>query len=412
MNILIISDFDRLPLEIAKSLISRGYNIELITTKDTEFNFSVNISELSERKLWLKNATRSYFYRNILLNAKPRYSFFQDINENSDYYESSKIIKKVKSVPDVILVLFDYRILTTNTLNKLYAWSKAKIVWMIPDMKPMTGGCSYAGSCEQYQFDCSDCPAIGSKVSKIYAKETLRKKMVNLSKFPFEIISGSTYQQQQAQKSSIFKDKKIHRCFFPSNSNIFKPMDRSFARDILGINTEKKIILFGATSLLEERKGMKFVLKALKNIEEKYKDKCLLLIVGNGDSTEVKSLQFEKKILGFLSYEKLANAYQAADFFVCPTIDDSGPVMVSQSIMCGTPVVSFKMGISIDLVKGGSTGVICELENEDDLANGIIKMMDLSEQEEHQYMNNCIAVSQHLGFDSFIIKLKNIIDGK
>lgn len=410
MNILIISDYDRLPVEIAKSFISRGYNTELLTTKDTDIDFAVNISKLPAKKLWSKNASRSFFFRKIYLKSKPRYSYFQDINENSDYYNISKIKSKLKNIPDIIIILFDYRVLTTKTIKDLYKWSKARIFWMIPDMKPMTGGCSYAADCVQYQSACNSCPAIGNEMAKNFAAKTLKKKIANLSSLPIEIISGSTYQEEQAKKSSLFKQKKIHKLYFPSNSDVFKSVEQSKARAKFDIITDKKIIMFGSISLEEERKGMKFILEALKNIEQEYKDKSLLLIVGNGESKAIQELAFENKMLGFVSYEELASAYQAADFFICPTIDDSGPVMVSQSIMCGTPVVSFQMGISLDVIQNDFTGVICEVGNQEELTKGIVKMLNQSKEDQLCFKKNCSSIAPLLGFDHFFSKLNKIIN--
>jgi glycosyltransferase involved in cell wall biosynthesis len=45
--------------------------------------------------------------------------------------------------------------------------------------------------------------------------------------------------------------------------------------------------------------------------------------------------------------------------------------MINESIMCGTPVVSFRMGVAEDLIINGETGYIVKLKNIRDLANGI-----------------------------------------
>ena len=42
--------------------------------------------------------------------------------------------------------------------------------------------------------------------------------------------------------------------------------------------------------------------------------------------------------------------------FLCPTMDDEGPMMVTESMMCGTPVVMFKVGIAGDLIREGESG--------------------------------------------------------
>jgi len=75
--------------------------------------------------------------------------------------------------------------------------------------------------------------------------------------------------------------------------------------------------------------------------------------------------------------------------FLCPSIEDSGPLMINESIMCGTPVVSFDMGVAPDLVHTGKTGYRATLKDSEDLARGIYKLLNLSDTEYAQMSGNC-----------------------
>ena len=91
-----------------------------------------------------------------------------------------------------------------------------------------------------------------------------------------------------------------------------------------------------------------------------------------------KKITFPQKHIGYLNGDKeLAEAYQIATVFVSSSIQDSGPMMINESIMCGTPVVSFKMGVAEDLVVNGETGHIAELKSFEGLAYGISKILNL-----------------------------------
>ena len=90
-------------------------------------------------------------------------------------------------------------------------------------------------------------------------------------------------------------------------------------------------------------------------------------------------MPFESKYLGYLDNNyAIASAYQAADVFICPSIEDSGPMMINQSIMCGTPVVSFEMGVSVDLVITGETGYRAKIKDSGDMAQGISEILKLN----------------------------------
>ncbi|HEY5124202.1 MAG TPA: glycosyltransferase [Ignavibacteria bacterium] len=83
----------------------------------------------------------------------------------------------------------------------------------------------------------------------------------------------------------------------------------------------------------------------------------MLLIAEREIEAIADSLPFEYLYLGYVDNTfGIASAFQAADVFVCPSIEDSGPIMINQSIMCGTPVVVFEMGVATDLVETGITG--------------------------------------------------------
>ena len=145
----------------------------------------------------------------------------------------------------------------------------------------------------------------------------------------------------------------------------------------------KKIIFFGSAFLDEERKGMPLLLEALKLVNRK---DVFLLIAGTATIGEVC---FDNKRLGYLNEQELIKAYQVADLFVCPSVEDSGPMMINQSIMCGTPVVAFEMGVAVDLVHKGKTGYRAKLGDKNDLAQGINCVLNLTEEEHRQMSVNC-----------------------
>ena len=57
--------------------------------------------------------------------------------------------------------------------------------------------------------------------------------------------------------SALFKNKPIHKVLLSIDSSVFKPVDKVKLRTEMKINTDKKIIFFGAVGLTEKRKGMK-----------------------------------------------------------------------------------------------------------------------------------------------------------
>jgi glycosyltransferase involved in cell wall biosynthesis len=102
----------------------------------------------------------------------------------------------------------------------------------------------------------------------------------------------------------------------------------------------------------------------------------LLLIAGHNSQDLKHKLPFPVHDLGHLSEEaRLATAYRAADVFVCPSVEDAGPMMIPEAMLCGTPVVAFNTGGAPDLVVTGKTGFLAQLGDTAHLARGLLQVL-------------------------------------
>jgi len=138
-----------------------------------------------------------------------------------------------------------------------------------------------------------------------------------------------------------------------------------------------------------------------------------LILVSAGEKVNKKffsKISIHYKHIGHLSGDsELVRAYQMADIFVSPSIEDSGPMMINESIMCGTPVVSFNMGVASDLVITNETGYLAMLRDAHDLANGIRELLTLSDKNYQLMKKNCRQVGmEKTSENSQISKLINI----
>lgn len=104
----------------------------------------------------------------------------------------------------------------------------------------------------------------------------------------------------------------------------------------------------------------------------------MIVTAGRNDFPVELELVFEHRHIGFLDGDAiLATCFQAADIYVNPSIEDSGPMMINESILCGTPVVAFEMGVAVDLVHNFKTGYRAHLKDENDMANGLYKILEM-----------------------------------
>jgi glycosyltransferase involved in cell wall biosynthesis len=225
------------------------------------------------------------------------------------------------------------------------------------------------------------------------------------------MVVATEWSFRQASSSSLFRNCPIKKILLPIDENIFQPGNKIHARNLFHISPQSRVIFVGAQSITDERKGFTYLFEALANL---YKELSIeqredILIMTAGDKDISKSIPFRVKHLGTIrGNEQLVKVYHAADIFVCPSVEDSGPMMINESIMCGTPVVSFEMGVSLDLVNE-LTGYRAKNMDSKDLAKGIEFL--LFHPHLHSYSERCRKLALEMfSFDIIFSQWEKVIN--
>ncbi|TAH29452.1 MAG: glycosyltransferase [Cytophagales bacterium] len=341
---------------------------------------------------------KNKIFKTKTIITNPKYHFF-NFNEKENTISAKKILKVIDFVPDIIIVYWISRFCNLETIYHLQQKTKAKVFFYPLDMSTLTGGCHYAWNCKGFYTNCGECPAILSENINT-AKYNFEEKLKWLDLIDCEIISGTSHIEKQIGASALFKNKKINKdIFLVPDKDVFKPFDKIKAREFLQLPFDKKIIFIGASNFNDERKGLKYFQLGLEKLEKEdinnyYKNNLLILVAGKKNNV---SFPFQTSYIGFIdSDETLAKVYQSVDFFVCSSIEDSGPMMINESICCGTPVVCFEMGVATDLIIPNKTGYIAKLFDYNDLGKGIQEMIDLDEIKAKEIHNNCIHLAEKI----------------
>lgn len=404
MNILIISTQNPfktsgiVAFNLYKGLKDEKNNVKVLIKHYAEFDSADFVSMETafdvKKKRWkdrFERALRRIGIVNRLDRTHPDYHI-QDFDQTVQYYSTKKILKKISFKPDVIIYLFQQNFLTARNLYEINKLTNAKIFWYLMDKAPLTGACHYSWDCNGYITGCGKCPALYSNKYEDQSSINFRYKNKFLSKTNIEIIAATELQLKQTVASGLFSTKPIHKILLSIDPEVFAFVPKNQATSKFNISTDKKVIFFGGTSINDNRKGMKYLIESLMILKKDFNrtsDNLLLLVAGSSNIL-FDSLPFEIMHLGFLANnEQLASAYQAADIFVCPSIEDAGPMMINQSIMTGTPVVSFEMGVALDLVISGKTGYRAKLRDSFDLAKGINSILELDHVAYQEMCSNC-----------------------
>lgn len=253
------------------------------------------------------------------------------------------------------------------------------IVWTIRDMWPMTGGCHYSMECENYQTGCGNCKQLASPSRFDLSRFILYRKKKYLPK-SMKIVGISNWLSGEAKKSELFKSFDVQTIHNNVNANDFFPVDQTTAKRVLGIQTDKKIILAGANSLKDFYKGFDKYLEMLKYLN---KNKYFLCFFGNLEKSVAESLGFEHKSFGYL-YDtvSLRLVYSCADVFVAPSLMDAFGKTLAEAMACKTPVVCFDATGPKDIVTHKVDGYKALPYESEDLAHGVEWVLDATNYKE------------------------------
>jgi glycosyltransferase involved in cell wall biosynthesis len=266
--------------------------------------------------------------------------------------------------------------LSLNTLRKIGSLGKP-IVWTFHDMWAFTGGCHYVGDCKKFLTECKNCPALKLSSGNDLSNKIFNQKRTIFNKLNLTIVTTSRWLASEASRSKLLEGKRVHVIPTPIDSQIYRPINENLAREKLSLSSGKKIILFGAMNLNDERKGFRYLIEALKVIKTSSRNSVIeLAVFGKLDERAISSIPFKINQLGQLKTEdEILAAYNSADVFVAPSLEDNLPNTIMESMACGTPVVAFDIGGIPDMVDNGKNGILTKPMSVEELAGGILKII-------------------------------------
>ena len=263
--------------------------------------------------------------------------------------------------------------LSLRSLKKIFKLNKP-IVWTFHDMWTFTGGCHYAGDCERFKESCQNCPFLKNPHSKDLSYRIWKRKKKIYNRTKLNIVTCSNWLKNVALESALLKNQNIISIQNPIDLNAYKPKNKKESRNKLGLNTEKKLILFGAMNTHDARKGSRFIIESLNLISknnQEIKDKIVLVVFGKNKTPFYTDL--ETINLNFISnQEDIIDVYNACDIFVTPSIEDNLPNTIVEAHACGVPVVAFNATGMSEMISHKSNGYLAKYKSVEDLANGII----------------------------------------
>jgi glycosyltransferase involved in cell wall biosynthesis len=294
----------------------------------------------------------------------------------SPHWVPDRLAGAVRAIdPDLIhLHWVSAGFLRIETLAKF----RKPIVWTFRDMWAMTGGCHYNGDCRRFENGCGDCPILHSGRGHDMSRWILNRKKKAWADVTVHVAAPSRWIGDEARRSALFRDADVTNIPNGVDLNHFRPMDKDTARSVLGLPRDKTLLLFGAAhALADRRKGVHLLQEALRSIAASPACKDVELVVfGSSEPAQPVDFGFRTHYLGRLEDNlTLCLAYNAADVFIAPSLQENMANTVLESLACGVPVAAFDVGGMGDMVRTGRNGLLVPEPTAEGLAEAILSLL-------------------------------------
>jgi sugar transferase (PEP-CTERM/EpsH1 system associated) len=199
-----------------------------------------------------------------------------------------------------------------------------------------------------------------------------------LSYFTDKIIVVADYLKKNLIKHEKFNEKKISVIYNGIDSGEFNiSADRQKKRKELDIDIKAPVV--GIVARLDPIKNHACLIKAMKNVINKYPD-ALLLIVGDGPINSelkemVKDMALEKNIRFLGMRTDVHEILSVMDVFVLCSRSEGLSVTLLEAMSSGKAVVATRVGGTPELIEHDMEGLLVESDDREGLSGAILELL-------------------------------------
>ncbi len=214
--------------------------------------------------------------------------------------------------------------------------------------------------CERYRSACGNCPKKKeAPASLIFDRSSrdLDRKISALKAIPRLYLVGCSDWICGEARGSRLAGCDIRRIYNGVDVSVFSPTDGAQTRVAYSLG-EKKVILGMANKWLSDANG-----QLVRDVCASLPHDRVLCIIGCTEEQKKRLEPYGDRVraIGYVSDRlELARLYAAADVFVNPTRADTLPTVNMESICAGTPVVTYDVGGSPELIDPQTGAVVPE----------------------------------------------------
>lgn len=175
------------------------------------------------------------------------------------------------------------------------------------------------------------------------------------------------------------------------------------------MNKKEGDTLLITTSRLVKKNAVTDIIKSLKLLPESVK----FAVLGVGPlESELKSLtkklnlENRVKFLGFVEHKQSPAYLQASDIFVRPSLSEGMGNSFIEAMAAGLPVIATPVGGITDFVSDSKTGLFCEVNNPESIAEQVKKLMNDKNLRETLISNSQMMVKEKYDWNLIADEMK------
>ena len=261
---------------------------------------------------------------------------------------------------DFVLVHWSGGFVRPETVREIAQALDARVALWQVDMAHATGGCHSNLGCQKYLTGCGACPLLSSSDPQDISSVQSARRAQLWKELDVAILAPSGWSARQAKESFTLGGRELRSFPIPLDLEVLRPAEMLSARQALGLPVEGRIVLVRALDPGLVYKGFGLFLEALKQLDDQG---VALHVAVIGDRGFLPG-GFRHVTFTELGPQRgdaaLARAYQAVDFFVSPSTNETGPMMAGEAMACGRPLIAYPIGIAPDLIEEGRNGTLVE----------------------------------------------------
>ena len=348
----------RIMQEIAELAAQHGWECYIAYSRGRDGIRACNVKTVPVGDKW------SVVWHGIMTRLFDRHGLASDRATRNFIKEIERIRPDIIHIHNIHGYFLNYKI-----LFEYLAKADIPVVWTVHDCWLYTGHCYYYASvgCGKWKTQCERCTqktAFPASILFDRSKQNyIDKKNAFTSLSNLTLVTVSEWMKNEMSHSflNVCNFQVIHNGI---DLDVFDVQNDKRARERYRLG-DKKIIL-GVASIWSEEKGWNDFMRMADMLDD---DEVIVLVGVN--EKQIKLLP--KNIVGIRRTEnilQLAELYAAADAFVNPTWQDNYPTVNMEAIACGTPVVTYRTGGSVETITE-DTGMIVEQGDIRGLLDGV-----------------------------------------